>query len=309
MPYVVKVLADSVAPNGCRLTTILGRIPRIMLAEANTHRLFSRNSASSRAVPTPKLLAILEADPFIPIYWGKNQAGMSAAEALSPEDQEITEREWLELAAITRRYVERWHERGVHKQIANRPLEWFSWHEVIVSSTEWENFLRLRAPAEGPMDPTFPAQPEFQVFAVMVRDALRSSVPKQLSAGQWHLPLIDELDRAASKERNRLTVTDPDGTVTYGESVLDFDRDLCKISVAKCAAVSYLRHEDERSVADWLKVYDKLATSGHWSPFEHIARAITRRPKEEGPIPWSGNFCGWRQLREDVDPHFTRVGR
>lgn len=290
MPYVVKVLADSVAPNGKRLTTILARIPRIMLAELNTHRAFSRNSASSRAVPTPKLLARLEADPFIPIYWGKNQAGMSAAEELSPENQEFMRQEWLELAGITRTYVERWHRLGIHKQIANRPLEWFSWHEVIVSSTEWENFLRLRAPAEGPMDPTFPAQPEFQVFAVMVRDALKTSVPKQLSAGEWHLPLIDDQDRfcvATNTSSERIEI-------------------LKKISVAKCAAVSYLRHEDERSVADWLKVYDKLIGSGHWSPTEHVARAMT---SSAGSIPRSGNFIGWRQLREDLDPHFLKVGQ
>ena len=52
MAYHAEVLIDSVNPAGQRLTTFVLRFPRFVLSEFNTHRMFSRNASSSRAIPT-----------------------------------------------------------------------------------------------------------------------------------------------------------------------------------------------------------------------------------------------------------------
>ena len=49
--YQANVVADSVSEDGYRLTTMVVNMPRIILAEFNTPRVFSRNSASTRAIP------------------------------------------------------------------------------------------------------------------------------------------------------------------------------------------------------------------------------------------------------------------
>jgi thymidylate synthase ThyX len=95
MAYSARVLLDSVSPAGVRLTTLEVTFPRFVLAEFNTHRVFSRNSASSRAVPTSKLLERVENDPVLPIEWGRNKAGMSASEVLSAEEESEAKRVWV----------------------------------------------------------------------------------------------------------------------------------------------------------------------------------------------------------------------
>lgn len=291
MAYESKILADSVGPNGVRITTIQSTFWREMLAEFNTHRLFSRNSASSRAIPTSKTLAMPTAHP---IFWGKNQPGMSSAEELSVDDIEITRQEWDELAEITRSYVKIWTARGLAKAIANRPLEWFGEHTVIFTATEFENFLYLRAPTDGPPDPNFPAQMEFQLPATQIRDLLRTSEPRVLAQGEWHRPLIDFDD-----EVNALPEIN-----TFREGYEKVAEALNKISVGRCARVSYLTHDGKRDHAEDIKLHDRLLASGHLSPFEHVAQALPA-----GNVGWSGNFRGWLQYRETVDKTFTKVGR
>src|ERR1044072_9346325 len=95
MAYSVRVLKDSISPVGARLTTMEVTLPRLVLAEFNTHRVFSRNSASSRAIPVEKMLKKIQEDPFIPVYWGKNQKGMQANEELTIEEQLLAQKEWL----------------------------------------------------------------------------------------------------------------------------------------------------------------------------------------------------------------------
>ena len=77
-----KIIADSKCPRGHRLTTFIVTFPRIVLAEFNTHRMFSRNSASSRAIPFKRMVKMLEENPFIPIAWQKDHKGMQGVEYL-----------------------------------------------------------------------------------------------------------------------------------------------------------------------------------------------------------------------------------
>jgi thymidylate synthase ThyX len=295
MGFAAKVLADSVSPAGHRLTTLEATFPRFVLAEFNTHRVFSRNSASSRAIPVAKQLRRLLDDPYVPIEFGSNQPGMQAGPALTGAARDAAEAEWLAarddavrhvLGLITSpENVARYDDLhacleeaqgslkdpppewlNVHKQVANRLLEPFMWHTVIVSATTWDNFFNLRCHPD--------AQPEIRLIAQKMREACERSVPTRLEPDEWHLPLVGETEReeAASAE------------------------ELAKISIGRCARVSYLTHAGTRDLAADVALCDRLAESGHMSPMEHVARPMTSAELEQSE--WSGNFQGWIAYRK-----------
>lgn len=259
MSYEVKVIADSLAPSGVRLTTLQVTFPRIVLAEMNTHRDFSRNSASSRAIPVEKMIKRVIEDPFIPIHWGKNQKGMQADEELTPSQQERAVSAWLVARDMAVDRAKTLTNMGIHKQITNRLLEPFLWHTAIISSTRWSNFYAQRCHPD--------AMPEIRRAAEMMRDAMDVTAPRKMALGEWHLPYIQS----------------DEGDIPVN--------DLCRISVARCARVSYLTQEGHRVISEDLKLFDRLVNGMHWSPFEHVASACMN----EFP---SGNFHGWNQFRK-----------
>jgi thymidylate synthase ThyX len=263
--YDAHVLADSLSPAGVRLTTLEVTFPRIVLAEFNTHRVFSRNSASSRAIPFNKRVQALQDDPFIPVYWGANQPGMQADSELSVEDRREAINYWLAARDEAITWAERMAALGVHKQIVNRLLEPFLWHTVIVTATEWANFFALRISHE--------AQPEIRVAAELMRDAMDKSTPTELGAYEWHLPLIQPDEMEWAKEN-------PDQAL--------------KVSTGRCARVSYLTHGGVRDINEDIKMHDRLLQNGHMSPFEHQARPL------EAVGAFSGNFRGWQQYRKTI---------
>jgi thymidylate synthase ThyX len=272
MGYGAKILKDSISHEGHRLTTFEVTFPRIVLAEFNTHRVFSRNSASSRAIPVSKMLARVMEDPFIPTYWGKNQKGMQAAEELSSDAQARAEHKWLQArdhAVETVRQLQA-PDIDLHKQIANRLLEPWLWHSCIVTATEWANFFALR---DNKM-----AQPEISTPARMMRGLYETNVPVE-PYGDWHLPLVFEEDHR-------------DALRLYGTSSM---ATLIKISCARCARVSYLTHDGKRDMVEDIALYDRLASSGHMSPLEHAAR-----PRTETEPEMIGNFKGWVQHRKTL---------
>jgi len=268
MSYSAKILKDSLSPSGIRLVTAELTIPRVVLSEFNTHRNFSRNSASSRAIPIEKMIERALNDTFIPFYWGKNQKGMAAEEELSPELQEAAQVQWLAARDQMIERVKIMSQIGVHKQITNRLLEPWLYQTIIVTATEWENFFGLRCNKD--------AQPEIKKGAEMLRDAIDVSTPKQLLGGQWHLPLTDDFD----------------DLLKSGFSIPE----IVKISVGRCARVSYLTHDGVRDPKADIELCDKLLKSGHLSPMEHAARPFTHRldPAHE----FYGNLRGWVSFRK-----------
>lgn len=143
-----EVVADSKNEFGNRITTMVVTFPRIILAEFNTHRMFSRNSASSRAIPFEKMVKSIEENPFIPIAWQKDHKGMQGSEYFIDEADIAARRfEWTSARdfAVSRAKVMATN--GTTKQLCNRLLEPFMWHTVICSFTEVENFFELRCPS------------------------------------------------------------------------------------------------------------------------------------------------------------------
>ena len=172
---------DSVGENGERLTTIVGTLPRFMLPELNTHRVFSRNSASSRAIPMSKTIARVQNEPAIPVEFGSNKPGMQAGE----EDESVAKsaREvWLAARDTAVEHAQMMEHMGIHKQVTNRILEPFMWHEVVITATEWDGFFDQRVSEL--------AQPEIRVFAEAVKEAMDASEPEEIGVDGWHLPFI-----------------------------------------------------------------------------------------------------------------------
>lgn len=279
----VEIIAASAHPSLSKanpIHTLRMRYPRIIHAELMTHRVFSRNARSSRAVPVSRMIQEIKSDPFVPWHWGKNQKGMQASEECDEpvfigseynDDGWHREHAWLSAANVAIRHAEAFMNAGYHKQIANRLLEPFMYIDVLVTSTEWENFLWLRDHKD--------AEPHLQDLATLVRRALEGPV-EVLKPGVWHLPYITEEER-------------------------DMPVDLLrKISAARCARISYAPFDGDASYERELKRYDTLVRSDrvHASPLEHQAVPDTWNPVTNS---WKfpemhGNLNGWIQYRKLV---------
>lgn len=295
--YSTKIIADSRGPSGKRLTTWELTYPRMVHAELMTHRLFSRNAASSRAIPVEKMLTRIAEEPALPVFWGKNQAGMQAAEELGPVERAAAEREWLELRDDAIAGARRLQALGLHKQLCNRPTEPWMFITVILSSTEFENWFGLRDHKD--------AQPELAWVAKDMRGKFEDSAPVELAEGEWHLPYIADVDRFEVAQ-------------TFADlPVYKQFRILAMISTGRCARVSYLTHDGKRDSKEDVGLHDKLKISGHWSPFEHAARAVTKSQwqmrtqeildicTESGELfdpALIGNLVGWAQYRKFFQP-------
>lgn len=275
MTITAKVIEDSIAPNGKRITTFQLMYPRFIHAEFLTHRMFSRNASSSRAIPVMKMIERALADPAFFVHIGKNQPGMQANEQVDAATAVTFEREWNELAQIVASYVGRWsNEYGIHKQVANRALEPWQHISVIVTTTETDNWRSLRKHPD--------AQPEIHELAIAWDAAMDASTPvlrkrERMTAAAWHLPYVTAEERLEHADNP-----------TY----------LAKLSAARCARVSYLTHDGRApNEAEDLALYERLVGGVplHASPIEHQAYPLPLASQR------SNNFFGWRQNRELVE--------
>ena len=277
MSIEVKVIADSISEESCRITTLQVKFHRFILPEFNTHRVFSRNFSSSRAIPTAKLLEQVRKDPAMPVHWGKNQPGMQAKEELTGEALEHAKREWRISANIAADQAELLAKWGCHKQIVNRVIEPYLWVHGIVTSTEWDNWDNLRRHED--------AQPEIYELAYKIKEARDGSVPQAIKVGEWHLPYITEAEK-----------NDGFFKIEANKHMLK------KISAARCCRVSYLKHDGTvPNIDDDLALFQRLAGSVpiHASPLEHQATP----DKVSDAYHWDnfhlhGNLKGWIQYRK-----------
>lgn len=144
-----KMITDSLSPQGKRLSTLEVVMPRYILAEFNTHRMLSKNSASSRAIPFSKMVKEVQERPFIPYAWQKDHKGMQGNEYFQSENGDNTHKlteAWLIAKDNAVQQAQGLNNCGVTKQLANRLLEPFMYHKVLVSGTEFSNFMALRTP-------------------------------------------------------------------------------------------------------------------------------------------------------------------
>jgi hypothetical protein len=353
------MVADSLNQHGNRLSTVLITLPRYILAELNTHRMLSKNSASSRAIPFRKMVQSVKDKPFIPIAWQKDHTGMQGTEYFKPTDGlppgargnisyiDMLEKRWLVARDNAVQSAEALSKDIVTKQLCNRLLEPFMWHTVLISGTEWENFFALRCPnykitcmggevryyrsrkdaiKGSEMDIPFDtvkateldwlglnigmADIHMMALAEAMWDCMNESTPKQLQVGEWHIPFGEQIN----------FTDDFWATMRTAETM---NADKVKIATARCAQTSYTIVGEEGKALDYQKLvdlHDRLRISGHMSPFEHCAKAMTDEEynvningemvidNQDGIIiydvqdinclGWKGNFRGFIQYRK-----------
>lgn len=265
----VKIIEDSIHSFGIgdsRITTLQLRYHRYIHAEVMTHRVFSRSASSSRAIPIQKIIAEVWNNPATPLHWGQNISGMQAKTELTGLRLILAKFVWKSASKIACILAFLLYKFGLHKQIGNRILEPFSFINVILTSTEFNNFFELRIHPD--------AQPEIQQLAKLMKEAMDNSIPKVLKQGEWHLPYITNEERAF-----------------YSNDAL------LKCSTARCARVSYNNHDGSQpSVLKDAQLHDRLvgSTPLHASPAEHQAT----------PAPFNiyvKNFKGWCQYRTELE--------
>ncbi len=276
-----KVVAHTLSTYKPDMITLELNYPRFIHAEFMTHRMFSRNASSSRAIPVDKMLKQIRENPAMPIHWGKNQPGMQAREAVNSETRISAEYIWENAAANAALKADILSvDLSIHKQVANRIIEPYQFIKVVCTATEWDNFFELRLHED--------AQPEIYELARVMKEAIESS---EGTHENCHLPYIVESEKAIM---NLAT--------------------LKKCSVARCARVSYKNHDKSNpNPAKDEELHDMLLEAGHMSPFEHVAWPMHGKDVEaycggsweqgathmtENGIMWSGNFRSWVQYRQ-----------
>lgn len=297
--YYAAVVADTKHPqvdkvDADRLVTLVGRFPRSVLAEFNTHRVFSRNSASSRARSVKSVVESVLQDPYVPLFT-ENRPGMSGRFIQDSNVVRQAREDWLAardsavesflrvLMGVEYNpdlspgenldyYYENIYKNpdvtsgGVHKQDVNRLLEPFMWHEVVFTAAHWENFFALRCDFEHTYIP-------FYAFAVLVREALRVSTPE---VSEYHTPFL------TSEEKSQLT----------GNMVAD--QGLLMKSSSVAANISYRDAADTQAS---IRLGERLLEAGHMSPFEHVAYISNNLGR-----PLGGNFGElWDQYRRFLE--------
>lgn len=289
-----EVVADSVDERDNRLVTFRLHYPRFIHAELMTHRMFSRNSSSSRAIPVDKVIEQVLHDPAMPIHWGMNQPGMQAAvECFNDVAGNDRETSWRLAAQEAVYYATKFKEAGYHKQVVNRLLEPFQFMNVIVSATDYDNFFYLRRHKD--------AQPEIHELADVMWKAYTRSTPELLHEGEWHTPFV-------SHYRTK------DGVLHYvSEDVEISNDDAIAISSSCCAQVSYRKLDTSFDKAK--DIFKRLVESEpiHASPFEHVARPMSKHHwnvcydvqqvminhgYDNPSAYYVGNLRGWVQYRK-----------
>lgn len=331
MTITAEIIADSITDSGQRITTFELLYPRVVHSEFLTHRLFSRNASSSRAIPVKTMLATILADIARPVEFGRNQSGMQSAgahddliigsvldEIINVEGRHVesaqaleewlhadgdvvkayTADQWWDLAAQSAVYfAEKFADAGYHKQVCNRIVECFSHIKVVITATSYDNWFHLRNHTD--------ADPTIHVLANCMLAAYKESTPRQLVEGEWHMPYYQSGFWSAYND------TDKD---VHGVTL----HDALRISSSCTAQVSYRKLDDTLEKAN--SVYARLVESEpvHASPTEHQATPI---PQVHGSLLdlgnwpdgvthmdrnanfWSGNFCGWIQHRQLIPNH------
>lgn len=313
------VLADSLAEGTTnRLTTFEIEVPRIIWSEFLTHRMFSRNAASSRAIPFAKMQEQLTGRP---VRFGAANKGMQdkgedfegfvlgddveyegniGCSAYSPEEA------WEEAKRDAIKWSERFYKAGYAKQVYNRICEPFQMIKGVISATEFDNWFWLRDDKA--------ADPTIAELARVMLEAKNASVPQVLKAGEWHLPYVDwDFDSAYGSARNQLFWLDnavDTASISTEQAI--------KVSAARSAAVSF--RNNDYGLEKCLEVYERLVGDErkHSSALEHQATPMktptaTYSNLNDGSVwrdgvshmdkdgsMWSGNFRGFVQHRKTI---------
>lgn len=276
-----------------RITTLILEYPRLIHSEFKTHRVFSSNASSSRAIPVSKMVEQVRNNPAMPVHWGKNQAGMTSKEELTQPSKIRVQSLWKESADSAASIAESMQDELAHKQVINRILEPYQFIRVCLTSTNFANWFYLRNSTD--------ADPTIHALAETMQEAMQESKARKLFEGHWHVPFVDDYIDFTGEQ----IFKDESGEVISLQEAL--------IISASCAAQTSYRKLDT-SLEKAKDIYSKLIESKpcHSSPVEHSALVIAKKEDEpydyfaiegvthidKNAVPWSGNFHGYIQYRQ-----------
>lgn len=284
---VINLCSSENIETGTVFRSFLVRFPKILLAELNTHRMLVRNCGSSRAIPTSTFIKNIKDDPYVPIFTGL-KAGMIGIEL--EEDSfnvKLARALWSMSRGFSLVISKLFHKLNIHKQNANRVLEPYTYVDLVLSGTEWDNLLHLRCALD--------AQPDFKIVADKIAELIRTDVfPRELKPGQWHVPFIDTYHQHLTLQQN------------------------IQVAIARIARVSYMRHgSDEIELEKDIALAKTLSSSGHLSPLEHVARAVSKHEpipfvdrklqpfmfydKDFGIYRWTRQYSGFYTYRHHIE--------
>lgn len=264
--------------------------PKALVAQLNKHRALSNNIASSRAIPTAKFIE-RSRDAWQPDF-AQNKRGMSPGDALSAEQQAAALKIWNDCVEQCRIAAAALNELGIHKQWANRPLDWCSKIDIILSGTDWKQFKKLRQKGSG-------AQDEIAVLAELIKEHQRDAVPLIATVDSFFAPMlyledyaeIDEYVKARPELKERIRNQLTGGAFICGWSLRNVTYGM--VSAARCARVSYMNHENRKSLDDDFRLAFDLLEDKHMTPFEHQVVAARNNVQ-------SGNIRKFHQLRKSI---------
>ena len=299
------VVADSTNPQNDRLTSVLVTMPRIILSEMNTHRMLSKNTSSSRAIPFNKMVESVQNDPFVPIAWQRTHSGMQGSEYKTGDSEiKLAELKWLEARdnAVNSATLLT-NSDCVTKQLCNRLLEPFMWTTMLITGSKegWENFFNLRCGNYDGFKSRKEASKEFlekgnintstwseldwlhlnkgqaeihmMALAEVIYDAMNESTPKQLQAGEWHIPFEDKIN-IDGVQGIRFTLKDNSTKYVEAKWITEYK---VKVSVGMAANTSYTVVGDGSIITleKATRIHDKCKELNHSSVFEHCARVMS----------------------------------
>lgn len=250
---LATVICDSSRDN-VRIVSVECVYPRSIHAEVLRHRMFSNSVSSSRATPVATLIKDCT---YTPRYWTLNQPGMVGKEGASEHMIESAKTIWNNARSLVTGYAQALSDLGFHKQHVNRLLEPFSFVRHLITATDLDNFFVLRMAED--------ADPVIQDLARAFASAMACSTANESSI---HVPYVAP------------------------EEIDDLGYDTAqKVSAARCARVSYMKHNGKKpTVEEDMALFERLEKSGHWSPMEHTAKFINSSVR-------FANFQGWQSLR------------
>lgn len=277
-----ELIKHSTWEKGQDLYTFRLVYPRFIHGEVMTHRVFSRNAASSRAIPINAMMAEIQKTPACPIHWGENQRGMQADRQVDGEKRTQSMTRWLMALESSLHHAEALRDLGVHKQVVNRLLEPFMFMTTIVTTTEGglNNFFNLRKHKD--------AQPEIYELARLMDQAVMHSTPERLESFEWHMPFVDSF---RDGEGSQAFVDENGSVIKLRQAIM--------ISVSACAQVSFRKNDLSLEKAE--RIYKMLVGADvvHASPFEHVAFAMEPTKKKRS------NLIGWTQCRKLIDNEYN----
>lgn len=288
----VKVMLSSINKETGKkaVTFLLKRFPYALVQEPATHRILradslgvegaavelnttsinpftemlSRNSASLRAVTTPRIIEMVRKDPYIP-SWTSYCKGMGGGK-VSPDQHKKATNRMLDALEASIQVLEDLLEIGISKQDANRYISPYLRIPILITATEWDNFFALRT-VEG-------VQPDFRETALEMKALYDTVEPQELIPGEWHIPFLKD----GEKEKHTLP-------------------ELLHLSTARCAWLSYCSHDADRSYERAVATHDQLIKAGHASPCEHQLYALTK----DSPMKYCKNYVDFAPYRQIIE--------